>query len=869
MIETSLENIDQYTVNMAIIAIISLYSFTKLFTKTKVPKINDLDESSEKEKEDEDCLGYIGGEILQNVSDIVAEVKTKVLRGGLNAKKRKVDKVEAIYPQVNVTKNGVIVIPHESIPPGNAHRNVNFVRNELQRYGYLEKDAILVDHCNPRALHFKNPRVKKLVLDGATIEDNNIEDYEDYINSLPEHHVFAGNLTGEHVIPEGDSVIIKLTDVPHFAIVGGTNSGKSKTAANICASLALSKYNQNAVFYYACGKGSSDYDALAAKTSPFPCAKPSVGEDPVIELAQVITAAFKEYEYRRDVLWPKLNEELGQTLSAYPEIEAEKRKVDSSFTIPRIVLMIDEYKAWMTLFESDALANAKKDDGIVAKLATLLRAARSYKFTIILSSQEFKADTFPPTMKAQTGNKLVHTVTSKQEAEYMGADFDKIKTFNPGDFILMSQGKFCKETKDSNITARLNYIGDIPAIFRYLETKECAKNGKDFEKHFLYSSGAGETEISKASDAKLVAMIRDVLFVREGWEIKEENDSDSYLPLVFSKGDRELAVGIIQKNEASDEDIVEKVNTTFPSLTRTPKLFFIRASATGKTKEAYSKNLGRAGDIGLSEENYMRILIEAKKKYIDGDSEEIFGERIIDKKVFPESIVVPAAAERKDTKIDLTIDELERISKLPGKSKEDKICKGEIFEEYTYALFRALGWSVFTIEDLLDGKERYYQRTSSGDKGLDGLFFPPEVGKVDNLRELTPEQSAARVGVQLKNYAKGIAVGEAQNAVISRTFSAGQNYRCLATNEPIERFLVIQSGDNWSAAAREEAKNMNIDLMGYVEIARLLRKLDTPEEQPADKKIAAKKLKKEGLTQVQIAEKLNVTRQYVSKILKK
>jgi len=57
--------------------------------------------------------------------------------------------------------------------------------------------------------------------------------------------------------------------------------------------------------------------------------------------------------------------------------------------------------------------------------------------------------------------------------------------------------------------------------------------------------------------------------------------------------------------------------------------------------------------------------------------------------------------------------------------------------------------------------------------------------------------------------------------------------------------------------------------MGYVEIARLLRKLDTPEEQPADKKLAAKKLKKEGLTQVQIAEKLNVTRQYVSKILKK
>jgi hypothetical protein len=259
-----------------------------------------------------------------------------------------------------------------------------------------------------------------------------------------------------------------------------------------------------------------------------------------------------------------LNEELGQTLSAYPEIEAEKRKVDSSFTIPRIVLMIDEYKAWMTLFESDALANAKKDDGIVAKIATLLRAARSYKFTIILSSQEFKADTFPPTMKAQTGNKLVHTVTSKQEAEYMGADFDKIKTFNPGDFILMSQGKFCKYTKNSNITARLNYIGDIPAIYRYLETKECAKNGKDFEKHFLYSSGAGETEISKASDAKLVAMIRDVLFVREGWDIKEENDSDSYLPLVFSKGDRELAVGIIKKNEASDEDIVEKIKAEFP-----------------------------------------------------------------------------------------------------------------------------------------------------------------------------------------------------------------------------------------------------------------------------------------------------------------
>lgn len=193
---------------------------------------------------------------------------------------------------------------------------------------------------------------------------------------------------------------IRLSEFPHIAIVGASNSGKTTTAIAILSQLIINYFRNPNVkrseqideIYFGCGKGQADFISLAMKVSSLPVAHPFDGSSVQIEF--VLKRAWEEYERRTKIL-NSLN-------CKFPEQES----------FGRYILVIDELAAWNQLGLRD------KDGSQI--LDKLMGQARSAGIHIILLSQEYRAATFPVLTKANISLVFVHRVEQ--------SDLDYLKT---------------------------------------------------------------------------------------------------------------------------------------------------------------------------------------------------------------------------------------------------------------------------------------------------------------------------------------------------------------------------------------------------------------------------------------------------------
>lgn len=548
---------------------------------------------------------------------------------------------------------------------------------------------------------------------------------------------FFGELKDPNITWKDTQLFWKLPQSPHFMVIGQTRSGKTKSIVSLVCTFAQAYPKSK--FRFADGKGSSDYDGFAKILSDYPVAKMSAGDDSLVELANIIFMALRDYEATK----AKIEEmsQKGFPCSTYIEYnnyidqdetlsyeEKEERK------IRRYFIIIDEFAE----FIRDSPDSVEKLLGIKGTIfwgiAKLLRAAASCGFTLVIASQRYQNTDFPTPIRSNLTNWMIHNINVRDAESLSGGMGDIVTKLSSGEYILRVPGMYCDDTKNQDLKCAMPFVGDdTKAMVDVLGRKQIEHNKFDYD--LIYNSGK-EEDFSKLSPPVLLKMIKQAFLTRENYNILfQSNPEMDYISLAFTDSDGNLYnLGIVDADEISDFTFIDKlVKQRNEYFDKSRKVFFV----TGKLKEVITLTSHLRDAFGskvniLRELDFERPLKQALEYYRVNDKTKIFHTLLNIEREKASDAAPLYESNYKDKKINVA--ELERIKNINGNNE-----KGDAFEDW-YRLFeKRMGFNTVPARSLVE------------EGIIPNIFATTRAeGGFDLIRWVDKDEKIA-IGIQLKN----------------------------------------------------------------------------------------------------------------------
>lgn len=523
------------------------------------------------------------------------------------------------FPSVNITNEYVeLSLNGIKLSDTKIQKGINL----FEKYLNLKLDSDY--NLSVNKVIFKILKEHKRLFDKGDVSFNFDKWYENIVVPMKESEKevwFCGEVTDPTVSFDSERVFFPIPDSSHGVVIGMTGSGKTKTLVHLC--IALSEAYPGSKWFFADGKGGADLSPLAKRISDYDMAIPDINaDDKGIQFANVVHEVWNEYN-RRKKAWAEMRE-LGFNPSTYLEAREIARENDlPQFHFERYFLVIDELKAFWdeTGGSPDKLVNIPET--IPNIINRLLAESRSYGFTIILCSQDYKYTTFPTIMRGNLTTQYIHKQETKNCTFLEIPDAD---TLGKGEFFFRANGMMDNKGH-SLFRMAMPYIGDDPEkVMDKLGMKVTKKNNWNYD--LIYNKGGG-LDPDKLDISSLSTIIRQVFFRREGFEILETYPADEmYVSSVVYDTVRRvnIAVGVISTDDI-DLSILEnnlKIEAETSDILETPKIFFIAGDKMiSKWKEVLEMAYG-LNAIVVGQKHYAKLLKQAYRLYKLDDKKPIF-----------------------------------------------------------------------------------------------------------------------------------------------------------------------------------------------------------------------------------------------------
>lgn len=740
----------------------------------------------------------------------------------------------------------------------------NVIKMIATDIGFFDSELIEAKPAgtNLRIVNYIPKESKKAEVSKGVIFDKHIDldsKYEEKIKAVNEDEttIILGEIIDETV--DADPLVLqKLSEAPHFFIVGQTRSGKSKTVASLVTQIAL-KYPLSE-WYFACGKGSSDYDDFAHYLSKYNVAKDvSKNEDDRFQdFAFIVDRVWEQYQARKRLI---SNNEYGtKTYLQYNKYFPEKK-------LGRIFLVIDEFSLWTQYTDVPASKQVLINGTTYQKIGSLAREAASAGVTIIVATQRAQETDVPPLIRANLTSRLIHNVVP-DDSKFLKVE---VSGFEAGDYMLKTSGLFCRKTSRDFIKAKLPFVGEEPQLIKTLPVR--FPNKIDFPEVYIYTNGQ-EGDLSKMNKETLKTNFKVLFFEREGYEISnEKRATEDYICMNVKKDGKEYAIGIVDVEELVDETFYDRLYSEIDdSQKKLIKIWFIQGKITSKGKEKALIELTETkGDICLTEADYSRAYTKAYRLFSE-DAEDKEKELVFTPKITSKITTVDIQPAVKVKNIEISQKELERIISIPTKTDADKIKKGDALEDFVCVLFNKLGYTTYTPSYLFDNN--YYERPRSGPRseyGLDLLVCENDT----NLRSI---ENSKRTIIQVKNWKGKLDFDTKKPDDITKMIKTARMFDCLSTGEECpNKWMVAVNG--LTPQAKQEADKCNIKVITKADLSRYVSQVideadDSEIEMEKDvSSLDAREqvkhyLNNTEMSQAEIARKIGKSRSFITKVKK-
>lgn len=636
--------------------------------------------------------------------------------------------------------------------------------------------------------------------------------------------IFAGELYDSSFnVPK--RVYIPLKDSPHSLTVGMTRSGKTKGALTELFFLVLAYSDlqiegvedwqgEHIEFLFGDGqKSGPDFFPFLFNSSYNVATKDMAWTQPAVQLANLVSYAFKEYQERK-----KLAKEYGvSTVAELSEQTGKKYK--------RIFLIVDEFAGFITS-EGDK-SYFKKSIGtpgtLPNKIRELLSAGASSGVHVWLLSQRYQDTDIPTEFRSNLTNGHFYNMEIKDGAN---AELDEEFLKMPkGCYQLSSSGLFCADTSRAKIPVRLPYIGDRPeeALSLFFNIKKT--NLKEFDMSLIAQPDQSEfakeeqiwVRIQKAFLSNIPYSIRPVAQGQGGIRAQIHYATCEYK-------NKKFGLGFLEKDEI-------KMDYIQSNLTKEADYFiFFTSESGGQVDKAVSSINEEVAESGL---NFcVQNLFVYRKALIanciaDSVNEPLipYLEPLFDSMINAEAqaAIDSKQAENLDEAINnsssttswnyndvvaqskTTPQELRRIEGLKAGTKNQNAKKGTSFEGLLAKYFEE-------AKDKHNVKEVY-----AGDKLKKANIITSEKEYGDGGVDLVLEHNNNTYTIiQAKAYADHNLVGV---DVVDKTAIAKQylEHRGLKLNK-----LAIYTTSRYTGDAIAKAKVFNVELYNFSDIQKLL-----------------------------------------------
>ncbi len=688
-----------------------------------------------------------------------------------------------IYPTVEIGEKSVIIVLNGiQLTKATIDRGLesfqNFFKVKLKDFFKQEDDIIEFSYQTKLDRIFNKEDIPSKWNDW---NEQIIKPMRDQYSSTGVEEIFLGELEDPNINWK-TRIYWKLTQSPHLLVVGQTRSGKTRSNLSIVSTLC--RAYPDSPFLFADGKGSVDYDPFAAILSDYPVAKPAEDNDALIELANIIMIAWKQYKTRKiqleqlqklsgksftsyvqynivlkeimdklevnktefheikseleflgvistERIKMELSPEEEVKLNRFKELENNIEKIESLGLVrmPRFFLVIDEFAAFVSLSPLTVEKLMNVEGSIFNYINRLLRESASVGFTLILASQRAQSTDFPTAIRSNLTSWLIHSVNSK-DANFLGVE-GHVEKQSSGKFILKIPGLWCPDTGHSLFKMSLPYIGDNEGPILDLLNLE-RREHREFDYDLIYNSGIDLN--GKNMDVRTIYKhIKQAFVIREDYEVIESIDPEyNYISLTFRADNKEYAVGVITVEEVADTNFVQKIKNEREDYFEYQTIFFV-IGKNGKLPKDMDQALPRA--VFLFEYDFTRKLKEALELNKNRDKKRVFMS-LIDSCFTNEDNLdsVFVVNDKKEDRL-INIKELNRIQNIKG-----NIEKGDAFEEWFLMFERRLGYDTVNMRDLID--EGIFPDIFSNKRADGGLDLCRWIDK--------PNKKA--VAIQLKNY---------------------------------------------------------------------------------------------------------------------
>lgn len=644
-------------------------------------------------------------------------------------------------------------------------------------------------------------------------------------------YTFFGELEDPSRTLNHTQIFSPLTGSPHYMVVGQTRSGKTKSILSQIVTHAYAfPYSE---FVFADGKSSQDYDPMAKAFSRFPVAKLAKGDDPLIELANVVFYSLRKYEENQK----KIDGMGARGFACSNYVDHNKIvKADTNLSeeekerlyIRRFFLYIDEFAEFISMVNVEKLVGTK--DTIFWAIAKLLRASASAGFTVIIASQRYQNTDFPTILRSNLTNWLIHMMNIKDAGGIdMADDVAKLKS---GSFVLKSPGIYCEESKNPHLQCTMPFIGEGQEIQKTIEYVMAGDNdpitGKflkretyeqqDFDQDLIYNQG-NDDSVEKMSPSFLMKNVKQLFLKREGFEIVHEGSPETdYISIVAMDNEGiYYSIGIIEAKEIEDADFYIRLSRNpTPKFNKSRKVFFVQGQVKNaiKLQEFLNDLLGKT--YLIRDIDFVRPLRRALELYRNKDSSPLFLSMLdIERAEGSDPSSLYDRPERDD---EINLEKLNEIRVV-----QNPQVKGDLFEDWYMNFERKLGHDTIKARSVID------------DGIIENIFATSRAdGGFDLLRWVDKEAKTA-IGIQCKN--------QTSRALDDKVIDKCHKSKTLYTNMGIEIVdsLVVSTG-KFTQQAKDVAREMHIKIIDGTMLEKMIEEFqeDLNPEQKI-KKVKAEK----------------------------
>ena len=622
-----------------------------------------------------------------------------------------------------------------------------------------------------------------------------------YHERLVEYAFFGELEDPSRTLPK-TQIFAPLTGSPHYMVVGQTRSGKTKSLlSDIVTNAYAFPYSE---FVFADGKSSQDYDPMAKAFSRFSVAKISKGDDPLIELANVVFYALKKYEENQrkiDGMGAR-----GFACSNYVDhnkiIQSDTSLTDEEkekLYIRRFFLYIDEFAEFISMVNVEKLVGTK--DTIFWAIAKLLRASASAGFTVKIASQRYQNTDFPTILRSNLTNWMIHMMNIK---DANGIDMaDDVAKLKSGSYVLKSPGIYCEESKNPHLQSTMPFIGEGIEIQKTIELIMAGDqdpiSGKfvqreiyealEFDQDLIYNQG-NDDSVEEMSPSYLIKNIKQLFLKREGFEIIHEGSPETdYVSIVAMDQDGiYYSIGVIEAKEVEDAGFTLRLSKNLtPKFNKSRKVFFIQ----GQVRKAFELQEYLNGKLGktylIRDVDFVRPLKRALGLYRNKDESPLFTTMLDIESA--EGSDPSELYDRPETDNEINLERLNEIREVTNPQH-----KGDQFEEWYMEFERKLGKNTVPARSLID------------DGTIENIFATSRAeGGFDLIRWVDKDKKQA-IGIQCKNMMS--------RAIDPDIVNKCHKSRTLWTNMGIEIVdsLIVLTG-KITRQAREEAGKLHIKVI--------------------------------------------------------